>query len=321
LEYIHPNASQSSASYHGSNNGRAAASAAISPSSSLSIAEPFTLWGTKSAHSAHSKSVSGVSPNDITGLLTLTATENAQLDALTSKMKRIFANFQPRNGSKSVDGVTLGSNGSWIESRDGVSGHIASNNFHHQRTVKRQSADELKACYREVPEVFFETQFFLFDENTYPLMSDRAEGKRFIRTQQQMVAAPLHVVGKTVVSPVIGVAAVPVVSANSSQQQQQAQKRIAGSNNNDAFPADIGSLELPVFDALVPDSHDKLTVYLDLVEVALLRQIWLRSPAFFRALDNITGLQFQVYFQFQRVLEFQFPLCAFLMTCVVICVI
>ena len=41
-------------------------------------------------------------------------------------------------------------------------------------------------------------------------------------------------------------------------------------------------------------SHDILSYYLDLVEVALLRQIWLRSPAFFRALDDIKGLQFQV---------------------------
>ena len=41
-------------------------------------------------------------------------------------------------------------------------------------------------------------------------------------------------------------------------------------------------------------SHDVLSYYLDLVEVALLRQIWLRSPAFFRALDDIKGLQYQV---------------------------
>jgi hypothetical protein len=41
-------------------------------------------------------------------------------------------------------------------------------------------------------------------------------------------------------------------------------------------------------------SHDVLSYYMDLVEVALLRQIWLRSPAFFRALDDIKGLQHQV---------------------------
>lgn len=40
--------------------------------------------------------------------------------------------------------------------------------------------------------------------------------------------------------------------------------------------------------------HDALSHYLDLVEVALLRQIYVRSPAFFRALDDIQALQYQV---------------------------
>lgn len=36
---------------------------------------------------------------------------------------------------------------------------------------------------------------------------------------------------------------------------------------------------------------DRLSAYLDLVEIALLRQIWCQSPAFFRALDDVRGLQ------------------------------
>lgn len=43
------------------------------------------------------------------------------------------------------------------------------------------------------------------------------------------------------------------------------------------------------------DAQDKLSYYLDLVEVALLRQIWSRSPAFFRALDDLKGLQHDVH--------------------------
>jgi vacuolar protein sorting-associated protein 54 len=42
-------------------------------------------------------------------------------------------------------------------------------------------------------------------------------------------------------------------------------------------------------------AQEKLSYYLDLVEVALLRQIWSRSPAFFRALDNLKGLQHDVH--------------------------
>lgn len=42
-------------------------------------------------------------------------------------------------------------------------------------------------------------------------------------------------------------------------------------------------------------AQEKLAHYLDLVEVALLRQIWSRSPAFFRALDDLKGLQHEVH--------------------------
>lgn len=40
--------------------------------------------------------------------------------------------------------------------------------------------------------------------------------------------------------------------------------------------------------------QEYLTRYLDLVELALLKQIWSRSPQFFKALDEIKALQFQV---------------------------
>jgi len=40
--------------------------------------------------------------------------------------------------------------------------------------------------------------------------------------------------------------------------------------------------------------QEHLAQYLDLVELALLKQIWTRSPQFFKALDEIKALQFQV---------------------------
>ena len=40
-----------------------------------------------------------------------------------------------------------------------------------------------------------------------------------------------------------------------------------------------------------PSKQEVLSRYLDLVEVALLKQIWMKSTAFFRALDDIKGLQ------------------------------
>lgn len=43
-----------------------------------------------------------------------------------------------------------------------------------------------------------------------------------------------------------------------------------------------------------PGQQEKLSHHLDLVEMALLKQIWSRSPAFFRALDDLKGLQSKV---------------------------
>ena len=45
---------------------------------------------------------------------------------------------------------------------------------------------------------------------------------------------------------------------------------------------------------LTSNGHDRLSRYLDLVEMALLRQIWTRSPDFFRALEDIRSLEVQV---------------------------
>ena len=50
----------------------------------------------------------------------------------------------------------------------------------------------------------------------------------------------------------------------------------------------------------VVSKQEKFSRYLDLVEVALLRQIWSKSNAFFRALDDIKGLQRQVAEAYKR---------------------
>ena len=50
----------------------------------------------------------------------------------------------------------------------------------------------------------------------------------------------------------------------------------------------------------VVSKQERFSRYLDLVEVALLRQIWSKSTAFFRALDDIKGLQRQVVDAYKR---------------------
>ena len=57
--------------------------------------------------------------------------------------------------------------------------------------------------------------------------------------------------------------------------------------NADIFNHILG----PVTRGYGHDQEQELSKYLDLVEMALLKQIWIRSPAFFRALDDIKGLK------------------------------
>jgi len=46
--------------------------------------------------------------------------------------------------------------------------------------------------------------------------------------------------------------------------------------------------------------QDTLSMHLDMIETALLKQIWVRSPAFFRALDDLTGIQVLVTNTYKR---------------------
>jgi hypothetical protein len=121
------------------------------------------------------------------------------------------------------------------------------------------AGEELRTCYREVPELFFRADFSLlvpdiFNE-TLLIKDTLAEGGMAGSTHKKK-HAPLQKGGRTYST------------------------------------EDV--LEMMQRQGLDGRSHDVLSYYMDLVEVALLRQIWLRSPAFFRALDDIKGLQQQV---------------------------
>jgi vacuolar protein sorting-associated protein 54 len=50
-----------------------------------------------------------------------------------------------------------------------------------------------------------------------------------------------------------------------------------------------------IFEKGEQEDSNYFSSYLDIVEIALLRQIWYKSPAFFRALDDFQGLQYQVF--------------------------
>ncbi len=48
------------------------------------------------------------------------------------------------------------------------------------------------------------------------------------------------------------------------------------------------------------NQQETLSTHLDMIETALLKQIWVRSPAFFRALDDLTGIQVLVTNTYKR---------------------
>jgi len=110
--------------------------------------------------------------------------------------------------------------------------------------VHHTSGEELRICYKEVPEVFFSEDFSLQSQDTFnQVLQIKDQGNNYIK----------------------GIVL---------RQQQQHHQQSMSLRSSEA---------------------DDLSHYLDLVELALLRQIWYRSPAFFKALDDIKGLQYQIY--------------------------
>eukprot|EP01041_Mallomonas_annulata_P005065 gene5065-10139_t len=66
-----------------------------------------------------------------------------------------------------------------------------------------------------------------------------------------------------------------------------------------------------VFGSIPVELQDRLSIYLDLVELALLRLIWSRSPSFFRALDDIKGLETRISDATRRTISLRHNLLSF----------
>lgn len=78
------------------------------------------------------------------------------------------------------------------------------------------------------------------------------------------------------------------------QQQQSSSSSSAGGGSGNHHQQQQQQQQLCHINARYQPQQERLSRYLDLVEMALLKHIWSRSPAFFRALDDIKGLQGQV---------------------------
>ena len=229
-------------------------------------------------------STSSSSYSTVAAQFTTTVAEDLQLDRFIIKLTKIFLTYQSAHGMISNDYNNESSNNSsyhsmlsdspparrpyssqkllpsssYSSSSSSSSSSSGSSKKHKLGVDSRSSSavvsngwfihssgEELRACYKEVPEVFFKEDFSLQSQTTF----------------NQVLQIKDH-------------------SSSSSSS-----KGLALKHHHHQSTVSYRSGE----------ETDDLSHYLDLVEVALLRQIWYRSPAFFKALDDIKGLQYQVY--------------------------
>jgi hypothetical protein len=240
----------------------------------------------KPANSSHSMKSSSVNGRSVNGNMLTSATlynttpaEDVQLDQLVLRLKKIFSTYQAihgqenhtdrysnpnHSGSGTSSGGMLSPRGkvratrsSSIDSTDNRSPR-SSANANGKAKYTKLAGDELRVCYKEVPDLFFRPDFSLLSPEIF--------------NQTLLIKDAAGAEG--------------TVSAAKGKQLSK--------NGRSYSTEDV--LEVMQRQGLDGRSHDVLSYYLDLVEVALLRQIWMRAPAFFRALDDIKGLQFQVRF-------------------------
>eukprot|EP01040_Poterioochromonas_malhamensis_P006829 gene6829-7360_t len=202
--------------------------------------------GPISSHSRSSRSMANADSSMFSHLISLTQTEMDQLNRFIVKINKlyeIYASAHPdldHRFPRQSKAATL-------------SNDLTQSPHHSSSKAKRLANEEVRYCYREVPEIFFRTDFTLsrqeiFNQALLSFEMDRSESFDSIDLQR-------------------------------SDGDEEGLKRTSQSKTGKKSPR----------------LQDKLSVYLDLVEVALLRQIWSRSPAFFRALDDLKGLQYEVH--------------------------
>ena len=190
-----------------------------------------------SVHSSHHASIhSSQSGRGMAQILSLTQTELEQLQRFIVKMTKLSEIYLSAHPVERE-----------LKSQTGSITPMSKSAQHSLSRSKKLASEELRICYREVPEIFFRSNFTLANQEIF---------------NQALLIFDL--------------------SRSNSQQSD-----LQSIEFNDS-PVEARRHQNPRF-------QDNLSYYMDLVEVALLRQIWSRSPAFFRALDDLKGLQYEVY--------------------------
>jgi hypothetical protein len=293
LEYASPIATGNSGSFFGysSHTGQSGHGASSHTSTSTH------RTGGSSHHSSHSIKATSTSGAMIssTSLYTTTPAEDQQLQQLITRLNKVYTLYNAVHGQDNAADRYLTTNSGnsvaatpYTSTRNANTSSMDGDNssprysttpagttgatgfslavpttpgLSNKSKWSKLAGDELRTCYREVPELFFRHDFSLlvpeiFNE-TLLIKDTNSEGD-YTGQLSGKKKAPT-----------------PLQRANRTYSTEDV-------------------MEVMQRQGLDGRSHDVLSYYLDLVEVALLRQIWLRSPAFFRALDDIKGLQLQV---------------------------
>lgn len=210
-----------------------------------SVSAPDSLLSSSShsgGSSTHSMSASTHSAFTSLAIYSSTSLDMLQLKELIVRMRRIYMEY---------DTIHWGA----------FSGHGVQNphcRYASSSNIVSSSAEDVALCFKEVPGVYFRSDFSLQTLDTFTLtLGSRAQ------------------------------------LFNDGEQLQNAMLD-SSKKNNDGGKSSNKMNHCNVNGRVSNKQQEHLSRYLDLVEVALLKHIWSRSPAFFRALDDIKGLQTQV---------------------------
>lgn len=281
-----------------SNGGSQHGSANTSTSTRSSVHSHHSLHGKNSTNGRNSNNGS---LHASSALYTTTPAEDVQLDQFVLRLKKIFVTYQAIHGidnhpdrymeSKAPAGSPRragpGSAHNTSMSNLKMRSYSADSGDHTTRPSVTKSkwtklaGDELRVCYREVPDLFFRSDFSLLSPEIFHQTLFIKDTISATNTSSGTTAVTSHTHGHNHThATTAGVGGGEIVRKKDLKMSRTYSTE------------DV--LEMMQRQGLDGRSQDVLSYYLDLVEVALLRQIWLRSPAFFRALDDIKGLQFQV---------------------------
>ena len=195
-----------------------------------------------SSSSTHSMSASSHGALVSLSLYSSSTLDNEQLKELIIRMRKVYKDYDVIH-----DSHTHGKNSS-----------VPNHRLYATTNLISSSAEDVANCFREVPDLFFRSDFSQQSLETFTVT---------LGSREQLLSGRLPLES----------------SSNSSITSNKAHKN--GRDDGRGFQNGSGNNT---------KQQDNLSRYLDLVEVALLKHIWSRSPAFFRALDDIKGLQEQV---------------------------